>query len=92
MVGPGSQQAPSLRRGFEGRVVDCDGFVDVDQGRRCRLRWEDGEAESVGLIWAMVWVLAENDHSDFVQRAMAGPGLIVVVSRFDCHASPVSEG
>lgn len=72
-VGPGRQQAAPVRRRREGRVVDLQGLVDVDQGRRRGRRRAHGEREAVGLVQVVVGVLAEDDDFDGVEGGVPGP-------------------
>ena len=72
-VRPRRQEASVFRRRFKGRVVFCEGDIDVLQGRRGRGRWSNGETEAVGLIDVVVGVLAKDDDFNGRERSVAGP-------------------
>ena len=48
-------------------------LVDVLKRRGRRVRWADGEAEAVGLIRTVVWVLTCDDDFDGIEGCMPRP-------------------
>lgn len=72
-VSPGRQQTPVIWRGFERGVVFLQCDVDVLQGWGCTGRGSHGEAEAVGLIGAVVGILAQDDCLDSVEGGVARP-------------------
>lgn len=83
-VGPGRQESAVLRRWAEGRVVALDRLVDVLERRRGGCWRPHGETETVGLIWAMVRILAHHDGTDGVQGSMSRPMMHVRIRRLFC--------
>ena len=76
---PRGEQTSFPRRRFEAvRVFFLEKFIDVCEGRGRRGRRADGEAETVGLIWTMVGILAEDDAFDGIERCVAGPHALLV--------------
>jgi hypothetical protein len=72
-VCPGCEQAGTVWRGLEGRVVVLQALIDVDKGRGCGSWCLDGKAEAMGLSVIVVGILT-NDHCfDGVERCVAGP-------------------
>lgn len=73
-VRPGSQQpAVPGRRGKGVRVLLFEELVDVAEGGGSGCGGPDGEAEAVGLVGAVVGVLAEDYAFDGVEGRVAGP-------------------
>jgi hypothetical protein len=70
-ISPGRQQAALVRRSLVIRVLFLEGFVDVLEGRRSGVRWTDGEAEAVGLVGAVVGILACDDNFDGVEGCVS---------------------
>ena len=80
-VRPGGQQAAVLGRRGEGvRVLLFQELVDVAEGGGSGGGRADGEAEAVGLVGAVVGVLAEDYAFDRVQGSVAGPFVCCIVS------------
>ena len=78
-VCPRGEQTSFLRRRFEAvRVFFLEKFVDVCEGWGRRSRRADGEAETVGLVWTMVGILAEDDAFDCIKRCVAGPDSLLI--------------
>jgi hypothetical protein len=72
-IGPRCKQTALLRRGLVVWVVDLQRFVDVCEGGGSGCGWADGEGEAVGLVGAVVGVLAGYDDFDGVEGGEAGP-------------------
>ena len=78
-VCPRGEQTSFLRRSFEAvRVLFLEKFIDVCEGRGRRCGRADREAETVGLVWTMVRILAENDAFDGIERCVAGPHALLI--------------
>jgi len=73
-VGPWRQQTAPFRRLLELWVVLLEGYVDVLERRRSGGRGPDGKAEAVGLVRAVVRVLACDYGFDCVEGCVARPG------------------
>jgi hypothetical protein len=58
---------------LEGWVVFLKGDVHVFEGGGRGGGRSDGEAEAVGLIVVVVWILAEDDGFDGVEGCVFGP-------------------
>jgi hypothetical protein len=72
-IGPWGQQTAPVWRRLVVRIVDLEGFVDVLERWWC-WRWRaNGETETVGLVGAMVGVLACDDNLDSIERRMSRP-------------------
>ena len=63
---PWSEEAALIRRRLERWIVLLDGFVDVYERRGCWGRWADREAQSMGLIDVMIWILPEDNGLDCI--------------------------
>lgn len=74
MVGPGRQEAAFFGGLLEVRVVFLESRVDVAEGRGCGRGRANAEAEAVGLVGAVVGVLAGYDGFDGGEGGVAGPG------------------
>lgn len=72
-ISPWGQQTALLRWGLVVWVVDLQRFVDVCEGRGSGCGRADGEGEAVGLVGAVVGVLAGDDDFDGVEGGEAGP-------------------
>ena len=70
-ISPWRQQATLVRRSFVIRVLFLESFVDVLEGRRSGVGWTDGEAEAVGLVGAVVGILACDDNFDGVEGCVS---------------------
>lgn len=71
---PWGEQTSFLRRRFEAvGVFFLEKFVDVCEGWGGRGGRADGEAETVGLVWPMVGILAEDHAFHGIERCVAGP-------------------
>ena len=60
-IGPWRQQTALFRWGLVVWVVDLQRFIDVGEGGGSGCGWADGEGEAVGLVGAVVGVLACDD-------------------------------
>lgn len=70
---PRSEESTFVWRCLKCRVILLESDVDVFQ-RRGRWRWwTNGEAETMGLVVVMIWVLAENDGFDGGEGCMSRP-------------------
>lgn len=69
-VRPWSQQATLVWRRLVVWVLFLETFVDVLERRGSGIRRADGEAETMGLIWPVIGVLAYDDGFDRVERCM----------------------
>lgn len=72
-ISPGCEETALVWRGLVVGIIDLEGFVDVLERGWGRCRWADGEAEAVGLIRAVVGVLACDDDFDGVERRVSRP-------------------
>ena len=72
-IGPWRQQTALFRWGLVVWVVDLQRFIDVGEGGGSGCGWADGEGEAVGLVGAVVGVLACDDDFDGVEGGVAGP-------------------
>ena len=70
---PWREEPALVWRGLVVWVLDLEGFVYVLEGRGRGRGWADREAEAVGLVGAVVGVLACDDDFDGVEGGVAGP-------------------
>jgi len=70
-VRPWGQQTTLVWRGLVVRVLFLEAFVNVLERRGSRVWRTDGEAESVGLVWSVIGVLAYDDCFYGVERRMS---------------------
>ena len=76
---PRGEQTSFLRRRFEAvGILFLEKFIDVCEGWGRRGGRADGEAETVGLVWTMVGILAEDDAFDGIERCVAGPHALLI--------------
>lgn len=73
VIRPRRQQTAVLRGRAELGIVFLEGFVDVLEGWWSGRGRSDGEAETVGLVYVVVGVLAEDYGFDSGEGCMAGP-------------------
>jgi len=70
---PWCEEATLVGRWLVFGVVDLECLVDVLEGWWCWCGWANGEAEAVGLVGAVVGVLACDDDFDSVKGRVSGP-------------------
>jgi hypothetical protein len=68
---PWSEKTTFVSRLLKLRVVLLERFIDVDEGWWSRCWWADREAETVGLIVVVIWVLTEYHGLDCAEWCMS---------------------
>lgn len=82
-LGPRNQQSTFVWRWLVVWVFLLKGFVDVLERGWGGVRWTDGEAEAVGLVGAVIRILACDDYLDCVKRCVSRPILACQYVEFE---------
>jgi len=93
-VGPWCQEAAFIGWGFEVRIVLLKSLIDVEKRWWSGSRRTDGEAQAMGLVVIMVWVLAKDNGFDGGQWGMTRPADLRLIwssettgNSWGCHTS-----